>query len=307
MTRRAVTSLALGAVVANLACDSTRFREAEVSLAPAVQKPADTAKPGAARALRFSVAAVESPRDTYAAYSRLFERMGEQLGVPIEFVQRRTYREVNDLLASGRLDAALVCTGGYMDLTYRVPGTVEVIAVPIIAGEPTYRSLIVVRADSPFASLEDLAGKRFAYTDELSFSGRAYVHGWLRDRGHDPERYFAGAIYTQNHDRSVSAVAAGIVDGAAVHSAVLEHLFRDTPELRDQVRVVHRSPPFGSMPVVASTALPAEMRARLREVLLDLARDPAGATALRELAIDRFEAPTPDLYSSARRVTEGLR
>lgn len=307
MRERTWSALAFGLAVALLACDATRFREAEVIPAPTGAAPAEASPPGLARALRFSVAAVESPRDTYAAYSQLFERMGERLGVPIEFVQRRTYREVNDLLAAGRLDAALVCTGGYLDLAARSPGAVELIAVPLLDGEPTYRSLVVVRADAPFTSLEELAGARFAFTDELSFSGRAYVLDWLRRNGHDPHRFFASTIYTQNHDRSVKAVAAGLVDGAAVHSAVFDHLVREDPSLTSRVRVVHRSPPFGAMPVVASTALPPEMRARLREVLLQLARDPEGAEALRVLAIDGFQVPSPDLYGSAQRVVEGLR
>jgi phosphonate transport system substrate-binding protein len=256
--------------------------------------------------LRFSVAAVESPRDTYAAYSHLFERMGERLGVRIEFVQRRTYREVNDLLASGRVDAALVCTGGYLDLQRRAPGATDVVAVPLLDGAPTYRSLVIVRADSAAQSIEDLRRKRFAYTDELSFSGRAYVLRWLLDHGHAPARFFASTLYTHSHDRSVSAVLAGIADGAAVHSAVLDHLVRDDPSLSSRLRVIHRSPPFGAMPIVASTALPPETRARLREVLVSLASDPEGAAALRILAIDGFEAPRPGLYASAQRVVEGL-
>jgi phosphonate transport system substrate-binding protein len=155
-------------------------------------------------------------------------------------------------------------------------------------------------------AIEDLARKRFAYTDELSFSGRAYVLRWLVDHGHAPPRFFASTIYTRNHDRSVNAVLAGIVDGAAVHSAIFEHLVRDDPSLAARLRVIHRSEPFGAMPVVASKALPAETRARLRDALFSLASDPEGAKALRVLAIDGFVAPRPGLYASAERVVEGI-
>jgi phosphonate transport system substrate-binding protein len=305
-TRRALLPLLWAAVTA-ISCDSTRYREAEVRLD--AEPVAGTASSAArrARALRFSVAAVQSPRDTYAAYSRLFGRMGSRLGLEIEFVQRRTYREVNDLLAAGELDAAFVCTGGYLDLRRRAPGGVEVLAVPTIDGSPTYRSLVVAAAGSPIQGLEDLAGRRFAFTDELSFSGRAYVVRWLRDRGRDPERFFASTIFTRSHDRSLAAVAAGIADGAAVHSAVYDLVVEHDPTLAGRLRVVHRSPPFGSMPVVASTRLPAEERERLRRVLLGLADDPEGAEALRVLGIDGFVVPPPGLYATAERVVEGAR
>jgi phosphonate transport system substrate-binding protein len=290
-----------------LACDRTSYREVEVSLAPP-PPPGDVGTaPGPARALRFSVAAVESPRDTYSDYSRLFLRMGQMLGVPVEFVQRRTYREVNDLLASGALDAALVCTGGYLDLRQRSPGAVEVLAVPVVDGVQTYRSLVVVAAASPFRDVADLAGKRFAYTDELSFSGRAWARRLIADRGLDPDRFFGSTIYTRSHDRSVAAVVQGLVDGAAVHSVVFARLVAGDPALARQVRVIHRSPLFGAMPVVASPRLPAPTRARLRQILLELADDPEGRKALRAIGIDGFAVAQPGLYDSAAMVVEGKR
>jgi len=289
------------------ACDRPRYREATVSLAPAPPLTDPAVQPGPARALRFSVAAVESPRDTYSAYSRLFRRMGEKLGVPVEFVQRRTYREVNDMLVSGSLDAALVCTGGYLDLRQRDPAGAQVVAVPVVGGVQTYQSLIVVAAASPFHDIRDLAGKRFAYTDELSFSGRAWARRLLGDHGLDPDRFFASTIYTRSHDRSVAAVVQGLVDGAAVHSVVYSHLLADDPGLEKRLRVVHRSPPFGAMPVVASPHLSPATRARLREILLALDDDPEGRAALQVIGVERFEAARPGLYESAARVVEARR
>jgi phosphonate transport system substrate-binding protein len=298
---------ALLALAALAGCDRSGFREESIAFSTAMPPAGDADAPHQTRALRFSVAAVESPRDTYGIYSTLFRRMGQRLGVDIEFVQRRTYREVNDLLASGKLDAALLCTGGYLDLRRRAPGEIEVLAAPIVDGRPTYESLVIVPADGPARSVRDLAGGRFAYTDELSFSGRAYVVRLLRDLGQDPDRFFGSTLYTQNHDRSITAVATGLVDGAAVHGVVLEHLARRDPALARRIRVIHRSPPFGAMPIVASTRLSPELRSKLREVLVTLGADPEGAAALRALEIDRFAVPAPGLYDTAARVVEGPR
>lgn len=298
--------LAVLAAIA-LSCDASPFRAVDVDLATKPEGGAPTSDPGEQRLLRFSVAAVESPRDTYAAYSQLFERLGNRLGLSIEFVQRRTYREVNDLLASGGIDAALVCTGGYLDLLRRNPDAVEVLAVPVAGGESTYESLVIVPASSPATRVEELEGRRFAFTDELSFSGRAYVVRHVRELGHDPERFFSSITYTHSHDRSIAAVARRLVDGAAVHSLVFAHMLERDPQLSRRVRVIHRSPPFGMMPVVASTRLPAAERDRLRRVLLDLARDPEGAAALGVLKIDGFVRPEPGLFDSAALVVDARR
>jgi phosphonate transport system substrate-binding protein len=302
---RAAPLAALAALA--ISCDASPFRAVDVDLAPRSEAGSGGSEAGKQRTLRFSVAAVESPRDTYSAYSQLFERLGNRLGLGIEFVQRRTYREVNDLLASGRLDAALVCTGGYLDLVRRSPGAVELIAVPVADGKSTYESVVIVPASSPALRVEDLEGRRFAFTDELSFSGRAYLVRHLRELGRDPDRFFASATYTRSHDRSIAAVARRLVDGAAVHSLVFAHMLERDPQLSRRVRVIHRSPPFGMMPIVASTRLPAAERDRLRRVLLDLARDPEGAAALEILRIDGFVSPEPGLFDSAALVADAAR
>jgi phosphonate transport system substrate-binding protein len=306
VTATSTRALLLAAALAG--CDAAPFKSVDVDLAPAPNPPAPSGEAaGAPRKFHFSVAAVESPRDTYSAYAQLFERLGNRLGLEIEFVQRRTYREVNDLLAEGRLDAALVCTGGYLDLLERRPGSVELIAVPVAGGATTYESLVIVPAASRATRVADLAGKRIAFTDELSFSGRAYLLSHVRSLGHDPATFFGTVTYTQSHDRSIEAVARQLVDGAAVHSLVWSHTVANDPGMARRVRVIHRSPPFGMMPVVASTRLPPAERERLRRVLLDLSSDPEGAAALEVLRFDGFAAPTPGLFDSAAVVVGAAR
>jgi len=297
----------LAAVLLIAACEPSSQREVKLNLSPAMPEPVATPARPPSRPLRFSVAAVESPQDTYASYARLLSRVGQRLGVEVEFVQRRTYREVNDLLASGQLDAALLCTGGYFDIEKRTPGAVEVLAAPVVHGESTYRSLIIVPAASTARSLADLAGKRFAFTDELSLSGRAWAMKRLEELGQDPDHFFGGVTYTQSHDRSIAGVASGIVDGAAVHSLVYEHILERDPSLASRIRVIERSPPYGLLPIVASMRLDPSERARLKEVLLSLDRDPDAREPLEKLQIERFIAPPPGLYLSAGRLMEGRR
>jgi phosphonate transport system substrate-binding protein len=307
MMRLGTSKLALVAMTswAMLACDGNRYRE--VNLDAKAAAPPLRASQTSGKALRVSVAAMLSPRDTYSSYSRLFERLGQRLGMEVELVQRRTYAEVNELLLAGRLDAALLCTGGYLELRERAPSQIEVAAVPLRDGKATYESLIIVPASSGAKALRDLAGRKFAFTDELSFSGYSYAAKLLRDMGEEPRHFFASITFTRSHDRSVNAVAQRLMDGAAVDSLIYEDLVRRDPGLGSATRVIHRSPPFGTMPVVVSTRLPVETRGRIREVLLGLDRDPETAETLRVLHIDRFVAPSSRLYDTAAAVVEARR
>jgi phosphonate transport system substrate-binding protein len=302
---RCARQAALLALVLAAACDRSPYRSVRVDTRPGERGAAPGAGAAGTPVLRFSVASIESPRDTFAGYQRLFDRVGRLLDSKVEFVQRRTYREVNDLLIAGELDAALLCSGGYIDLERRAPGAVEAVAVPVLGGAESYSSLLVVPAASDVQEVAELRGRRFAFTDELSLSGHLYPLRALRDLGFDPGRFFGSVIYSGSHDRSVQAVAAGMVDGAAVHGAVLAQMQARDPSLAFRIRVVHRSPPLGGMPVVVSRRLPAQARARIGAVLLALEGDPEAEAALRAVHIDRFKTPSPGLFASAARIAEG--
>lgn len=279
-----------------IACDSTPYEERSLASSPRADASSTERLPGPV--LRMSVAAMLSPQETHSAYAELLTTLGHAVGSEIELVQRRSYREVNELLLDGRVDVALLCTGGYLELRARAPQAVDVVAVPITAGRATYESLVIVPAESPATDLASLAGKRFAFTDELSLSGRAYVVHALRALGADPASHFASSLFTHSHDRSVAAVANRLVDGAAVDSSVYDQLLRATPELGRRTRIIHRSPPFPNPPVVASLRLDAALRARLRATLLALHEQPAVGDALRRIGVDRFAPAEPALYDA---------
>src|SRR6266542_1071737 len=97
----AAWSFAVIAAMALTACDGSPYRTAVIETREHHARTSSSTEKGDASVLRFSVASIESPRDTYSAYTRLFDRMGQMLKLAIEFEQRRTYREVNDLLISG--------------------------------------------------------------------------------------------------------------------------------------------------------------------------------------------------------------
>lgn len=303
---RSLPAMLLAVLLASCDGSGSSYRVVSIDVDPATA--ARSREPHARQnTLRVSVAAMVSPRDTYTSYSRLFERVGQRLGMGIEFVQRRTYAEVNELLLDGRVDVALVCTGGYLELVSSAPRDIDVLAVPVRDGKATYQSLIVVPASSGATEMKDLAGRRFAFTDELSFSGYLYPARLLRDLGQDPRRFFGGTSFTHSHDRSLHAVAQRLVDGAAVDSLVYDDLVRRDPGLAKATRVIHRSPPYGMMPVVASTRLPAGLRGRIREALLGLSGDADADAALQAVRLERFVLPPPGLYATAVSVVERRR
>mgnify|MGYP005853454477 CR=1 FL=1 len=254
--------------------------------------------------LRVSVAAVISPKGTAESYRPLLDYLADRLGRPVELVQRQTYAETNDLIEQGAVDLAFVCTSAY--IAGRDDFGMELLAAPVVNGETVYYSLLIVPAGSPARSMADLEGKVFAFTDPMSFSGRVYPTYLVQQLRRAPEDFFARTFFTYNHDDAIRAVAAGLADGAAVDSVVYDFALARESALAAQVRVIHRSPPFGMPPVVVGPGVRPQVKAALEALLLGMADDPEGQAALRALGVERF-APVEDrAYGTVRALIKAV-
>jgi phosphonate transport system substrate-binding protein len=252
--------------------------------------------------LRVSVAAVISPRGTAESYRPLLDYLSTTLDRPIELVQRRTYQETNDLIESGEVDVAFVCTSAY--IAGHDEFGMELLAGPEVSGESVYYSLLIVPTDSAAEAMEDLEGRVFAFTDPMSYSGRVYPTYLVQQLGQTPAMFFSRTFFTYSHDDAIYAVADGLADGAAVDSLVYDFALERDPPLADRVRIIHHSPPFGIPPVVVSPNVRPQQRALLQETLLAMHETSQGRDALQALGIERFILLEDSDYDSARQINE---
>jgi phosphonate transport system substrate-binding protein len=250
--------------------------------------------------LRVAIAAVISPQGSAESYAPLLEYISHRVGRPVEAVQRRTYTEVNDLLRSGEVELAFVCTSSY--ILGAEEFDLRLLAAPQVHGETVYYAKLIVQANGPYRSLEDLRGRRFAFTDPTSFSGRVYPTYLLQEMKETPQSFFSDTFFTYSHDKAIYAVADGTVDSASVDSLVLDFALKRDPGLASRLRVIHTSPAFGIPPVVISPLARPQLRAQLADILLNAHTDPQGQAALAALDYDRFIIIGDISYQSARDV-----
>jgi len=236
--------------------------------------------------LRVAIAGVISPTETLTSYSQLVSYLGQELHQTVEIIQRSTYAETNDLIKSGYVDFAFVCSLAYV-LGNEKFG-MEILVVPEVDGQTSYHSYIIVPADGLADDIEDLRGKTFAFTDPLSNSGRLSPTYILQQMGEAPEYFFDKYLFTYSHDNSIRAVSGGLVDGAAVDSLVYDFMISKDPYLSTKTKIIHVSPPYGMPPVVVHPDLNPEIKARLRGLLLNLNHNETGKKILEDLDIDRF-------------------
>ena len=259
----------------------------------AAEAPSAGAKP-----VRIAVGGMITPKEGMGYYRDFLRYIQEKIGTKVEYVDREGYAEINEMLGNGQLDAAFVCSGPYVD--GHAQFGLELLAAPQAYGATVYYSYIIVPKESPVRSFAELRGKRFAFTDPLSNSGKLVPTYMLARMNETPESFFKEFVFTKAHDKSIKAVAQGVVDAAAVDSLIWEYLNASSPEFTAKTRILEKSPPYAIPPLVVPRDMAPALKESLRQTVLNAHTDPKGREILRQMRIDRFVQIPDSAYDSVR-------
>ena len=211
-------------------------------------------------------------------------RAEQALGVPVKLFAWRDYGGMTEGLLAGRLDAAGLGAAGYAGIFLQDPDAVEPIAtLEEEDGALGYRSVLLVRADSPYQKLDDLRGRTLMFTERLSASGFLIPYYELSQQGYEPGRFFGRLGFSGGHPQAVAAVLEGHADaGVTWTSGTGDHatgysrgnlrrmVERGALDMSD-VRILWTSELIPAGPQVVRKDLPPEAKEIYRDVLLDLA------------------------------------
>lgn len=192
-------------------------------------------------------------------------------------------------------------------LATRLEGQVRVVATPRYRARgcdgADYRSAVVVRADSPASSLDDLRGSRCAVNDLASNSGMNLLRAEIAPlAGGRP--FFKSVILTGAHAASAEAVAAGEADIAAIDCVTWAHLQRLRPALAGGLRALTWTVRNPGLPLITSLGTsPAHLTA-LRGALDDVARDPGLREVRQALLLEGFSLVPAEHYRAALRLQD---
>ena len=296
--RGPLSAISVCLALLGLGCHGDRQPRIDFQKAVATYEPSDKLDLGERRPVFIALASVISPSETISAYRQIAHFIFTRTGRQTSLIQRKTYAEVNQLLAGGDVDHAFLSTGAYS--AYRGMNELEVLVMAEHAGTSTYTPEIIVHADSRIRNLRDLQGKVFAFTDPLSFSGHMAIMDSLRRLDTVPEKYFQRYFYTYSHDKSIWAVANKVADGACLDSQMIEFVKEKNPEIVKDIRIIASMGPAPTGPVVISKKLRTEQKEQFRQIFLHMHEDPVLRRALQTLVIDRFVKPIPNAYAPLR-------
>ena len=151
----------------------------------------------------------------YDAYGKLIEAT---FGVPVRLFPAADYAGVIQAFGAKQIELSSMGSSGYAGAWMDTNGNVEPLVVAVESdGSISYRSVLVVRADSGITSLEGMKGKSLAWADPNSTSGYLIPRSELKKAGIDtePGKYFSRTGFGGGHEQAVVAVLQKQYDGAA--------------------------------------------------------------------------------------------
>jgi phosphonate transport system substrate-binding protein len=167
--------------------------------------------------LVISAVSSENEADRLARYSHLQDYLSEALGVEVEFFSASDYAGTIEAMAAGKVHIGRFGTASYARAWRVTEGGVRAVLCDLNPdGSSGYHSVIWVREDSPYQSIEDLEGQSLAFADPNSTSGFLVPTYYLTTaENKPPTEYFGETGFAGNHEGAILALLDGTFDAAA--------------------------------------------------------------------------------------------
>jgi phosphonate transport system substrate-binding protein len=226
--------------------------------------------------LNFGVVSSENEADRIARYKAFVAYSERRLQVPIKMHQATDYAGTIEALKARKLEFARFGAASYAQAWLITGGKVEPIVVETDSeGSVSYHSVIAVKADSPYQSLDDLKGKSLAFVDPNSTSGFVATAYFLREDGINPETFFGRTGFSGSHENGIIAVLNGTYDAAATswtneERSNVARMERKGMIPKGQIRYIWKSPKLPNGPWAMHADLPAALKVDIRAALVAL-------------------------------------
>jgi ABC-type phosphate/phosphonate transport system substrate-binding protein len=159
----------------------------------------------------------------------------------------------------------------------------------------SHRSFIIRGRSNPRRALDEFRDASAALNAHDSNTGMNLFRATVAPiAGGAP--FFRATLLTGSHEASVTAVADGRADLAAIDCVSFALLERGRPELVARVAVVAESPVSPNLPFIASGRLPPSTIAAVREALFAALADPNLAEACATLGLKGARPASPTDY-----------
>ncbi|MFD1888526.1 phosphate/phosphite/phosphonate ABC transporter substrate-binding protein [Paenibacillus wenxiniae] len=232
--------------------------------------------------------------ETLEAKAKPLEKLlGDKLGIPVSVSVSPDYNTIVEAMASRQVDVGFLPPNAYV-LAHDNRKAADLLlqalryGVNDKTGQPTtekvnyYKSMIIVKKDSPIQSLTDLKGKKIGWQDVTSSAGYVFPAAELKKAGIDPDTDVQG-VTIKGHDAAVMALLNGQVDAVAVFQDARNTVKKDVPTVFDQTRVIHFTAPIPNDTISVRSDMDQTWRDKISQAFIDIGNDPEGQKIIEDI------------------------
>ena len=236
--------------------------------------------------LIFAYTPVEDPAVYAKVWEGFLKHMEKVTGKRVQFFPVQSNAAQIEAMRAGRLHVAGFNTGSN-PIAVNCAGFVPFAMMASKNNAYGYEMEIITHPDSGVKKVEDIKGKKMAFTAETSNSGYKAPSALLRDKfnmepGKDYEPVFSG-----KHDNSILGVANKDYPAAAIANSVKARMIARDVVKPEQMEVVYKSETFPTTGYGYVYNLKPELAAKVKEAFFTF--DWAGSELLKEF--EKSEPP----------------
>ncbi len=222
---------------------------------------------------------------------RMMENLGplskmltDRIGLPVEPFVATNFTGLIEAMGTGRADIGIFGPFALVLAEERHKVTIVAKSIRRTRGHfvTSYHAAINVRVDSPFKTIADLKGRRFAFVDPASASGYLFPYLMLAEAGINPERDLR-TIFAGSHDAAIVSVYKKDVDASSTHDNAIPDVRRELPDVEQVVRILVRSAPIPNDGVAVRPGLPEDLVSKIQEAFVDVGKTADGVRVLEAL------------------------
>ncbi|ODT12701.1 MAG: hypothetical protein ABS35_39545 [Kaistia sp. SCN 65-12] len=229
--------------------------------------------------VNFGVIPVETQTQTSSTMDGFAAYASKKLGVPVKIFTATEFIGINNALVAGQVQMAWTSPAAYSGSWLDCNGCLK----PLVTatdqdGNLGYNSVLIVKADSPYQKVEDLAGKTVARTEPNSNSGFLVPTIEFAKMGKPVESYFKSPV-AGGHTQAVLGVLKGTYDAAFTWTTKgdgygqIRTMIDKGMLKREQIRVIWESSLVPPPPIVVRADIPKDLEAELRDLFVNLHKE----------------------------------
>lgn len=225
--------------------------------------------------LVFAIIPAENASGVTERYTPLMNYLSKELGTKVTLRIANDYAAVIEGQRAGNIHIASYGPSSFAR-ALMTGAKIEAFAIEVNQdGTKGYYSVLYVKADSPYKSIEDLKGKNLCLVDPNSTSGNNVPRFSLNKMGITPDQFFGKVVYAGSHENAIIGLQQGTCDAAFnwwndEQESNLMRMERKGMAKYADYRIIFKSDQIVNSPLAYLDSLPADLKAKIRDAFFNV-------------------------------------